>query len=202
MYKYIPDFGFYDPDLSTDSLEFNLKKLMNKMVSYRASNFSNQKITNKASSRLGNKVFIVHGHDDAAKQEMARTLEKGGFEAVILHEQPDKGKTIIEKLLDNMYTVSFAVVLYTECDKGGAKEEPFEKQRYRARQNVVFEHGLLIAKLGRDHVCALVKGNVEYPSDIAGVVYVPMDPNGGWKTQLAKNMIAVGLNVDLNKFCK
>ena len=66
-------------------------------------------------------------------------------------------------------------------------------EKYRARQNVVFEHGYLIGKLGRDHVCALVKGNLETPGDISGVVYVSMDSAGAWKMQLGKNMKAIVL---------
>lgn len=144
------------------------------------------------------KVFVVHGHDEAAKQEMARFLENVGFKAIILHEQPDAGKTIIEKIEANT-DVLFAVVLYTECDLGRAKNDPPNQEKFRARQNVVFEHGYLIAKLGRDRVSALVKGNVETPGDISGVVYTPMDSSGAWKLQLVKNMRAVGINVDANK---
>lgn len=159
----------------------------------------NQMGMNKRSRKtMNNKVFIVHGHDNAAKQETARVLEKIGFDAIILHEQPDAGKTIIEKI--EAYTdVSFAVVLYTECDLGRAKEAEVDDERYRARQNVVFEHGYLIGKLGRDKVCALVKGNVETPGDITGVVYTKMDDNGAWKLQLARNMKAAGLDVDANR---
>ncbi len=125
-------------------------------------------------------------------------MEKIGFDAIILHEQPDAGKTIIEKI--EAYTdVSFAVVLYTECDLGRAKEAEVDDERYRARQNVVFEHGYLIGKLGRDKVCALVKGNVETPGDITGVVYTKMDDNGAWKLQLVRNMKATGLDVDANR---
>jgi len=132
---------------------------------------------------------------------MARTLEKGDLEAIILHEQPDGGRTIIEKI--EQYTdVDFAVVLYTQCDLGRAKDTNVEYERYRARQNVVFEHGYLIGKLGRDHVCALVKGDVETPGDISGVVYVPMDEHGAWKMRLARNMQDVGIKVDMNKFCR
>lgn len=148
---------------------------------------------------MSNKVFIVHGHDDTAKLEMARTLEKAGFEAIILHEQPNAGRTIIEKF-ENYVDVSFAVILYTECDVGRDKEKPVNFEQYRARQNVVFEHGFFIGRLGRDHVCALVKGEVETPGDLSGVVYVPMDKAGAWKLDLAKNMKAVGLPVDMNKF--
>ena len=150
-------------------------------------------------SIMSNKIFIVHGHDEAAKLDMARTLEKAGFEAIILHEQPDAGRTIIEKF-ENYADVSFAVILYTECDLGRDKKTPAGSEKYRARQNVVFEHGFFIGKLGRDHVCAFVKGDVETPGDLSGVLYVPMDSSGAWKMDLAKNMKAVGLPVDMNKF--
>jgi len=148
---------------------------------------------------MSNKVFIVHGHDDEAKQDMARTLEKVGFEAIILHEQPDAGRTIIEKF-ENYADVSFAVILYTECDLGRDKKMPVDSVKYRARQNVVFEHGFFIGKLGRDHVCAFVKGDVETPGDLSGVLYVPMDKAGAWKIKLAQNMNAAGLSIDMNKF--
>ena len=150
-------------------------------------------------SIMSNKIFIVHGHDEAAKLDMARTLEKAGFEAIILHEQPDAGRTIIEKF-ENYSDVSFAVILYTGCDLGRDKEVPAGSEKYRARQNVVFEHGFFIGKLGRDHVCAFVKGNVETPGDLSGVLYEPMDSSGAWKIKLAQNMNAAGLTVDMNRF--
>jgi len=142
------------------------------------------------------KVFIVHGHDENAKNEAAYFLSRADFEPIILHEQPSAGKTIIEKIEE--YTdVCYGIVLYTECDLGHAKDEKDEHPR--ARQNVVFEHGYLIAKLGRSHVTALVKGNVETPGDISGVVYTKMDTAGAWKNELANNMIKVGINFDKNK---
>ncbi len=148
-----------------------------------------------------NRVFIVHGHDDAAKQEMARTLEKAGFEAIILHEQASAGMTIIEKI-ESYTDVSYAVVLYTACDLGRDKNAEQSEERFRARQNVVFEHGYLIGKLGRNRVSAIVKGDVETPGDISGIVYTEMDSKGAWKYELAKNMQAVGIDVDLNRFLK
>ena len=144
------------------------------------------------------KVFIVHGHDDGAKNEVARFVEKLGLEAVILHEQVDSGATIIEKLGKHT-DVGFAVVLYTECDIGGVIKSKPEELKPRARQNVIFEHGLLIGKIGRANVVALVKGNVEKPNDISGVVYKPMDTGGAWKYSIAREMIASGYNVDMSK---
>lgn len=162
------------------------------------------KKTNKIASPVqpnkrnaGNKVFIVHGHDDVAKLDVAHTLLNLQITPVILHEQASGGKTIIEKIEE--YTdVDFAVVLYTPCDFGRSKEEPKNQEKPRARQNVVFEHGYLIGKLGRDHVCALVKEDTVTPGDISGVVYIKMDEAGAWKLGLGKEMKKAGLNIDLN----
>ena len=162
---------------------------------------SNEISAVNANKQKSKKVFIVHGHDNEAVQEMARTLEKDGFEPIVLHEQPDAGLTIIEKI-ERFTDVGYAVVLYTECDKGRDKNDPVDKEKYRARQNVVFEHGYLIGKLGRNSVSALIKGCVDTPGDINGVVYIDMDKNGAWKMQLAKNMQDVGLPVDMNVFCR
>lgn len=146
LYQYIDEYHFYDPEISPDTLVHNMKKLLAKMKAFQVSNgYMIEKKTTvvKEEHTMSNKVFIVHGHDELAVQEMARTLEKWGFEAIILHEQADQGLTIIEKI--EKYTdVDYAVVLYTECDYGRAKETPQENERYRARQNVVFEHGYLI----------------------------------------------------------
>ena len=143
------------------------------------------------------KVFIVHGHDNAAREAAARFVENLGFKAIILHEQASSGKTIIEKIEANS-NVGFAIVLYTPCDLGASKAEK-DQLRSRARQNVVFEHGYLIGKIGRENVCALVKGDIEKPTDISGVVYIPMDEGDGWKLAIAKEMRDCGYKVDVNK---
>lgn len=207
LYQYYAEQHFYDPEISGETLTYNLRKLLNKMATYLALNYPEKTISDSVIGPMNNhidpnsnKVFIVHGHDNEAKQEVARTLEKAGFEAVILHEQADGGLTIIEKI--EKYTdVAFAVVLYTECDLGREKESDVSSEKHRARQNVVFEHGYLIGRLGRGNVCAIVKGDVETPGDISGVVYTPMDDSGAWKLQLGKNMKNAGLAFDLNKLC-
>ncbi|RBQ28399.1 TIR domain-containing protein [Aliarcobacter vitoriensis] len=142
-----------------------------------------------------NKVFIVHGHDNGAKQEVARFLEKLGLEPIILHEQASSQKTIIEKIESYAGEVGFGVVLYTACDIGGKDKDNLQS---RARQNVVFEHGYLIGLLGRDKVCPLVKGSIETPGDISGVVYTHMDNNGSWHLPLAKELRTAGYTIDLN----
>lgn len=140
-------------------------------------------------------VFIVHGRDDLAKIETARFVEKLGLKAIILHEQVSGGKTIIEKI-EEYSDVGFAIILYTPCDKGNIVGE--EDQRFRARQNVIFEHGYMISKLGRENVCALIKGDIEVPNDISGVVYVPLDNHGAWHYAVAKELRNSGYDVDMN----
>lgn len=142
------------------------------------------------------KVFIVHGRDELAKTETARFIEKLGFSAIILHELASSGKTIIEKI-EAHTNVGFAIILYTPCDTGGLAGE--KTQKSRARQNVVFEHGYLIGKLGRHNVCALVKGDVDTPNDISGVVYVPLDSHNAWHLSVAKELRNAGYSFDMNK---
>lgn len=148
------------------------------------------------------KVFIVHGHDNETKQEVARFIESIGLQTIILHEQASRSMTIIEKIEYYSDEASFAVVLYTPCDKGRGVTENDVPARFRARQNVVFEHGYLMAKIGRQNVCALVKGEIETPSDISGVVYTPLDAFGGWKNELMKELKACGYILDLHQGMK
>ena len=134
-------------------------------------------------------IFIVHGHDDIAKLDVASFISGLGLEPIILHMQASSGMTIIEKI-EHYSNVGFGIVLYTPCDVG-SKAGALTGQ-YRARQNVVFEHGYLIGKLGRPRVTAIVKGNVETPNDISGVVYVGMDAAGNWQEQLKVEMRSAG----------
>jgi hypothetical protein len=142
-----------------------------------------------------NKVFIVHGHEDAARETLARFLERLGCEAIILHEQANQGRTIIEKFEANG-DVGFAVVLLTPDDVGSAKGGELKP---RARQNVLLELGYFYGRLGRKRVCALKRGELELPSDFAGVVWENMDQAGAWKFALARELKAVGYDVDMNK---
>jgi predicted nucleotide-binding protein len=137
------------------------------------------------------RVFLVHGRDEAAKEATARAIEKLGLEVVILHERPSGGRTIIEKLEYYADSVGYVVVLLTPDDVGGENSSSLSS---RSRQNVMLEMGWFIGKLGRPRVCALLKGSLELPSDISGVVYVSLD-DGNWRTKLAQEMRAAGLPV-------
>jgi predicted nucleotide-binding protein len=144
----------------------------------------------------GRKVFLVHGHDESAREGTARFLEKLHLDPIILHEQANEGQTIIEKV-EKHGGVAFAVVLLTPDDVGAVRGKE-DSLNPRARQNVILELGYFLGRLGRKHVAALLKGDVEKPSDYDGVLYIMMDAAGAWKLQLAKELKAAGLNVDLN----
>lgn len=135
------------------------------------------------------------------KETVARVLKNVGLEPIILHEQDNIGKTIIEKFESCSQNVSFAVVLLSPDDFGYKKDQLPESAIPRARQNVILELGYFMGKLGRKNVVALNKGgiNFEVPSDILGIVYIPFDPYNGWKLALAKEIKAAGYDIDFGK---
>ena len=145
------------------------------------------------------KIFIVHGHDTAARESVARFIEKIGFEAIILHEQANQGRTVIEKV-EAHGDVGFAIVLLTPDDTGcKAGDVP----KPRPRQNVLLELGYFIGCLGRPKVCALATSDsMELPTDFAGVVWEPFDDAGGWKRVLGRELEAAGFDIDWNKVMK
>ncbi len=186
-----PSLAFIDSlclDIKNDEYDFSQE------VPHQNTDGTNK--TTKPTTENLNRVFIVHGHDEALKIKAARFVEKLGFKAVILHEQANQGHTIIEKI-EAHTEVGFAIVLYTPDDVGGTQADAKAGAlKPRARQNVVFEHGYLIAKLSRARVVPLVAGKVELPSDISGVVYVD-DTN--WQIDIAKEMKAAGYRIDFNR---
>lgn len=144
------------------------------------------------------KIFIVHGHDDGLKNTVARFLTALGLRPIILHEQPSRGQTIIEKF-EHHSDVGFAVVLLTPDDKGGLASQSSAEYVLRARQNVVMELGYFLGRLGRRYVAAIYDERVEMPSDYRGVAFIPYDPAGNWKHSLLQEIKAAGIPVDANR---
>jgi predicted nucleotide-binding protein len=148
---------------------------------------------------VGRDVFIVHGHDTGTRETVARFIQALKLRPIILDEQANEGSTIIEKFERHAHgSVGFAVVLITPDDIGGKTGTPLEALKPRARQNIIFELGYFFAKLTRKYVVALYVEGTELPSDISGVLYIPVDHGGAWKLRLAKEMRTAGLPVDLN----
>lgn len=145
------------------------------------------------------KVFVVHGHDAEMKQEVARVLEKLDLEPIILHEQPNKSRTIIKKFEDCSEDIPFAIVLLSPDDKGCEANNFPESAKLRARQNVMLELGYFIGKLGRNNVLVLVKeeNDFELPSDILGILFTPF--KNGWEKEMVRELRESGYNVDFNK---
>jgi hypothetical protein len=162
---------------------------------YRAYVSQHGKIEPKLVKPNSKRIFIVHGHDGEARETVARFITTIGLEPVILHEQANRGRTVIEKVEANS-DVGFAIVLLTPDDLGRANAD--EHLESRARQNVLLELGYFIAKLGRERVCALRRGSVIVPSDFAGVIWEDMDAGGGWKQRLGRELEAAGQSINWN----
>ena len=143
-------------------------------------------------------IFVVHGHDEAVLHAAVRLAEKTtDREVIVLREQPNSGRTLIEKFEELASSSAFAIVLVTGDDIGGPKTAAsMGDLSERARQNVVFELGFFFGKLGRKRVAVLLSEGVEKPSDIEGLVYNPIDPAGAWKTSLVREFEAAGIEVD------
>lgn len=178
----------------------NLKNLLAKteLLKCSVSNSTNPSIPAMLTKEVenSNDIFIVHGHDERTKIDVARTVEKLGLSPIILHEKANEGRTIIEKF-EVHSNVGFAIVLMTCDDLGRSKTS--DEDKYRARQNVILEMGYFIGKLGRNRVFPLYENGVELPSDLYGLLYIPLDEIGNWKFSLVKELRTLGYQVDANK---
>jgi len=150
----------------------------------------------KTEKQRSKSIFIVHGHDDQAKSELALIISRLGFEPVILHEKANEGMTVIEKL-EKYSEVGYSFIILTPDDVG-AKTDQKDNLQLRARQNVVFEFGLFVGKLGRNRVCALYKGDIELPSDLHGLVYIPFQSSvNEIQLDIVKELRAAGYDVNI-----
>lgn len=144
------------------------------------------------SDREPNRVFVVHGQNDDARIEVVRELNELGLEPIVLHEQPNMGRHLLTKFIEEAELVTFAVVLMTDDDVGGIKDK---KLKPRARQNVILELGYFLAHLGQPRVCALISPGLETPSDFDGIVYIHIDDGGTWKAELARELRAADMPI-------
>lgn len=156
---------------------------------------------------LSKDIFIVHGHSEEMKQIVARVVTKLGLNPIILHEQANEGRTIIDKFEINAENIQFAIILLSGDDlaasvkdlEGVEEKDVRMKLEKRARQNVVFEMGYFAGKLGRNKLFYLLQDGVAKPGDLDGLVYTSYDAVGAWKFGLVKELKASGYDVDANK---
>ena len=186
---------FYSENIIESSWNFEKIKLLNKLNSIKFDYIlQTESIQNYITKLKSNNIFIVHGHNDTMKLAVDRTITQLGLTPIILHEQPNKGRTIIEKFEELSEDIGFAIVLLSADDT-------MQDGKHRARQNVILELGYFIAKLGRDNVVALhdTSTDVELPSDILGVIYEHYDnPYGAWRYKIVQELKQAGYNVDAN----
>ena len=139
------------------------------------------------SSRSPNRVFVVHGQNEAARDEVVSFLESVGLEGIVLHEQPNMGRHLLTKFIEEAELVTFAIVLMTDDDVGARKDATLAP---RARQNVILELGYFLSHLGQPRVCALITPGLQTPSDFDGIVYIRMAEDGKWRGELSRELKA------------
>lgn len=147
------------------------------------------------------KVFVVYGHDQVARTQLEAMLRRWDLEPLILDQLESSGNTVIEKLEEYIPQADFGIVLATPDDIGYPKEKDGEK-KYRVRQNVILELGMLLSRLGRTKVAILLKNieDMEKPSDINGLIYIPFSSDVKEATvDLAKEMNRNGYYIDVSK---
>jgi len=160
--------------------------------------FSNSTVSFSATNR---KVFVVYGHDSNARTQLEAMLRRWDLEPLILDQLVSSGQTIIEKLEENIGQANFGIVLATPDDVGYAKGKDADK-KFRVRQNVILELGMLLSKIGRSKVVILLsqQEEMEKPSDIQGLIYIPFEKNvEDGKVSLAKEMQRNGYIIDVSK---
>ncbi len=141
---------------------------------------------------MGENIFIIHGHDNEMKREVQLFLNRANLNDVVLHECPDKGRTIIDKLIGEGAAASYVVALLSPDDIT-------TDGKFRARQNVILEIGYFLGRIGKERVRLLIKGDLEIPSDLQGILYERFDNAGSWRINLLKEMKAVGIEVDIEE---
>jgi predicted nucleotide-binding protein len=148
------------------------------------------------------KSFIVHGHDSDLTKDFKNFLKKfPEFDnPIVLREQPNLGRTIIEKFEALAENIEFVFVLMTPDD-------PMElcsatnNGKMRARQNVIFELGYFFFKFQRkcNRVFLLYKNGVELPSDISGLIYIDISDGIEQAGDLIRNEILAALSTKQKK---
>jgi predicted nucleotide-binding protein len=131
--------------------------------------------TNLPADPKKSKVFVVYGHDHTAREQLELVLHRLGLDPFVLQNTSGKGLTIIEALEAEIHSEDgpqFGIVLLTPDDVGRSQKADPKDELPRARQNVVLEMGMLLARLGRSNVAILKKGSLEIPSDAGGIIYL------------------------------
>jgi predicted nucleotide-binding protein len=147
------------------------------------------------------KIFVVHGHDREARDQLELVLMRLGLQPFILQNADGGSKTIIEALEQHIYEdAAFGIVLLTPDDYGYPKSKGEADRQPRARQNVILEMGMVMAALGRSRMVILKKGALELPSDAGGILYIEFNDHVREITpKLAQRLQGAGFGIDPSK---
>lgn len=139
------------------------------------------------------RVFIAHGHDEGLRDGVARYLQNLlGSPPIILQERTDRGRSLIEKFEQESTAASYAIIIATPDDMGYSILDGPGQAKPRARENVWFELGFFAGRIGRERTCVLYRGDVQIPSDLRGVAYIPAENSETWKLRLARELHGAG----------
>lgn len=144
------------------------------------------------------KIFLVHGHDREARDQLELVLMRLGLQPFILQNADGGSKTIIEALEQHIYEeAAFGIVLLTPDDFGYPKTKGEADRQPRARQNVILEMGMIMAALGRARMVILKKGALELPSDANGILYIEFNDHvREIVPKLAQRLQGAGFQID------
>jgi len=161
--------------------------------------FLNSKFENKTTGKIKQKVYIVHGHDLASKEQLENLLYSWNLKPLVTQDRAPGGRTIIEALERDLSECDYCIVLLTPDDIGFSKESSEKAQRPRARQNVILELGIAIGKLGRDKILVLRKSEIEEPSDILGMIYESFNDHvSEIKDKIRKSLVKADIKIQEN----
>jgi predicted nucleotide-binding protein len=196
IYSQMKRLSYYAPSTWNDRKEEFINVL--RSIKSQIELYDEDEVVMLPEKNNSNKIFIVHGHDETMKLATKELITTLGLSPVILHLEADKGRTIITKLIEESNDAGFAIILLSADDE-------MKDGKYRARQNVVFEWGYFVSKLGSDRVIALydTSKGVEKPSDMDGVLYKQYDePYGSWRYDIVKELKAAGYPVTADDLIK
>ena len=196
-HSYMTESNIIDSRLDFIQEKIEQIKSLKKILKIDIDNNSDKK--DKKEQSLGESIFIVHGHDTEVLNRVKKILDRLHLRYTVLHEQPNEGRTLIEKFEKNAQDIGFAIVIMTGDDKGGSKNNKSSEYKNRARQNVILELGFFLGKIERKRVCILLEEGVEKPSDYEGVAYTPLKDDCQLPEKLAKELKAAGFKIDENK---
>ncbi|MDR1220366.1 MAG: nucleotide-binding protein [Treponema sp.] len=184
-----------NPDKIIERFQHGLETAILYLKNYLSDSDVQTEQTQKQIPENNENVFIVHGRDEGVKAQVSNLVQKMKLKPIILHEHANKGQTVIEKF-EKHADVKAALVLFTGDDIGKYKDD--DKDEKRPRQNVIFEAGYFMGKLGRKNTIILAEEGLNIQSDLQGYIYIPLDEHRRWHFDLARELKAIGFDIDMN----